>query len=301
MPSYTQYTGGDALGRGISQAIWGDFPYYLLHSDPSRCRLFFDDFMSLTQAGIAVASFTDTTDTTPGGMGIKGTYDNVLDGSVTATILSGEAGATGQDSGVGDLQIDGGGTDNDFAAIGFMDFALAGFARHGGSSTVGVNDQIWFEARMKVDSVADNAQAWVMGMAEIGAIQDAMLVDNTGVFITTLDFVGWQVLNADGNAALPVFQEGGNTKIVVGTGTNGTGAGTFAVAADTWIKFGYKMIGNLIIYYVDGGENSRITVVSTDNFPDVNRLCPVFGQKLGAAAAVETNVDWWMAGYFGDG
>ncbi len=301
MPTYTQYMGGDALGRGISQIIWGDFPYYLSHSDPSRCRLFFDDFMSLTQAGVAVATFTNGTDTTPGGVGIRGTYDNDLDASVTATILSGEAGASGQDSGVGDLQIDSGGTDNDSAIIGFMDFALAGLARHGGSSTVGVADEVWFEARLKFDSVANNAQAWIVGMGEIGMVADLALVNDTGVIITTLDFVGWQVLNADGNAALPVFQEGSATKIVVGTGTNGTGAGTFAVAADTWIKFGYKMKGNTIIYYVDGVENSRMTVASADNFPDVNRLCPVLAQILGAGAAVETNMDWWMAGYFGDG
>lgn len=257
--------------------------------------------MNLTQAGIAVANFTDTTDATPGGMGYGGTYDNVLDASVTATILSGEAGASGQDSGVGDLQIDGGGTDNDFSAIGFMDFALAGFARHGASSTVGVRDEMWFECRMKVDSVADNAQGWFLGLAEIGAVQDDPLADNSGEILTTLDYVGWQVLNADGNAALPIFQEGSNTKIVVGTGTNGTGAGTFAVTADKWFKFGYKMKGDTIIFFADGAENSRITVASADNFPDVNRLCPFFAQKLGAGSAVETNIDWWMAGYFGDG
>lgn len=290
MPTYTQYQGGSATNFDTSAAIWGDCPVNLMDQEPMNYgRHFFDDFI-----GVGTASLTDTTKIDAPGFPLG--YSNVLDSSVTLTWEASQAGATGQDTGRGIMRGTTTAVDLDFWALGLNEDADGGFARMNAGS-----DRAWFEARIRLDTVANNELGWFIGLAEVGTVLDQNLDDNTSELISGTDYVGWQVLTADGNAMLPIFQEGGNTKVVVGTGTNGSGAGTAVLVAAEYVKVGFKFNGSTdggtIKYYIDGVVNSQINIVSTDNFPDVNYLCPVALGRNGSAAAVLFDIDWWRAAY----
>lgn len=259
--------------REPSPAIFGDRLARCL-ANPGKGIAFFDDFTDLKQLASGntgqYASYQDT------GVTIKG--------SPVVSIANGQAGV---------LEVAGNDATNDEGSIIVGGNAGAAFKITDDS---GEARPVMFEARVKKASVDNTGTGFLLGLIEEGmAVADAM-VDNT-LEIASKDFVGWQCLAADGDAAAAIYRKAGQAKATVA-------ASSAALVADTWIKLGFvydpsfptdKRIkffvnGVEIPYYVTGANIAGAT------FPDGEELTLIFATK-NALTNTESKLylDWWAA------
>lgn len=261
---------GYSDGRLFSPKIWGDCP------PPDSIReaggtYHFDDFD-------AWQTFAEGDD-----VGDNDTYPYFTGGSDGVTI------AKLADTDYGTLEVAGNDADNDGSLIVYGN--AGGFARFGSG------DRVWLEGEIAKASVADNALSFFLGFLEVNVVPTTIitLVDDTHILDASEDFVGWRTLAADGDAAEPIYQEGGQTLAHVGTGTTnaqGSGNDTVLVAA-TYYKFGLKWDGRTVKYYVDNTLAAYYTPTSANSFPDTNHLAACWATKVGAAAESKTQMKWW--------
>ena len=268
MPTYTQYKDSTDSTRTPSVSIWADCPTLQIAHDPSLGYHFYDDFRHFAPLTIALAAndkYTYAADT------------GVLVADSTAT-------ADGGHIFMDDLD-----TDNDAGFLGHGTYAP--FARLSSS------DKMWFEARYKRLTVADNDGGLFLGLFEttVVPVSGTTLTDDASVLDASEDFVGWRILAADGDALEPIYQEGGNTIQAVGTGsTNAVGSGNDrAIVADTFIKLGMKWDGTRITYYVNGAVHAYYDVTSSDSWPDVNHLAMGWFESVNSTADLQRTLDWW--------
>jgi hypothetical protein len=194
----------------------------------------------------------------------------------------------------GILELSGNDADNDGTMLwhGWND----GFARFGTAPT----DKVWFECRFSKASIADNALAFFIGLSEVGTSAVAtILTANTGVPLSTEDFVGLSCLCADGDIAECIYQEGSATRVNVADMNS-------ALVATTKYKFGMKYRGGAgtnmqgeLVYYLNGAEIATLNVTDSLSFPDTNHLAMVCAAQVGAASESKFELDWWRVAAVG--
>ena len=260
MTNTVQYR-GDVSNRLSSASIWHDCPWLEIKSGTVDGHAFFDDFIEFDPPTIA-GEATDK-------------YYGI--GDTTATITS----LANTDHGAINFNP-AAGTDNDQMILvrGFE----SGFARFGPS------DKVWFEGRLSKASIANNALGFFLGFTEpenIG-IGDVTLQDNDTDPDLSEDFIGFNCLAADGDVVECIYQEGGGTLVNVGDVNT-------AIAAATFYKYGFRFDGpaGQLTYYIDGVLAQTLSVTSALAFPDVNHLSMIYTAKIGAGAAVLSQLDWW--------
>jgi hypothetical protein len=181
-------------------------------------------------------------------------------------------------------------TDNDECALQLGDAtSVAGLI----SDTAGADKLLIFEARVKMASITDTKMNMFVGLAEEGAAVNSWHADSGGV-LEDKDYIGFQVLETDGDALLFTYKKAGQTKVNVFT------YGT-ALAADTFYKLGFIYDPQAdptqrIKAYVDGVEQSTYitkTNIETATFPDGEELSPIFSMKNAAGEAMSASMDWW--------
>lgn len=254
-----------------SPNVWRDAPISEIRNGLVEGTYFFDDFLNF-------GTFTEGDDT--GAAHPVPYFANGSDGVTMAQLA---------DTDFGVLETAANDADHDGSLLVYGN--AAGWARFG------PNDRAWFEGRIARASVANDGLAFFLGFVEVNVVPTTVitLVDATAVLDLSEDFVGWRVLQADGDAAEPIYQEGGATLAHVGSGTTnaqGSGNDTAQVAA-TYYKFGIRWNGKRIEYFVNGLLNSWYTPTSADSFPDTNHLAMCWTTKVGTAAESKAQLDWW--------
>ena len=261
-----QYEGKNS-DRGPSPIIWSDLPRDI--QDPNVGFELFDDFTNFSKH----ISDQDTQQ-----------YASYIDTGVTLTQLAGVVG--------GQVQGAGNDADNDAGIL----------CTHGPlaqvSDTAGDDRKLWFEARIKKASVADNGVSFFIGLAfdhgssaPLSAVE--ALVDNTGA-LGAFSYLGFHVDAADGDALNFVYKAEGQAQ------TDAI-AGVQALAADTFYKVGFAFdpkaeTAKRIKVYVDGTEQTTYvtgTNIAAATFPDAEPLGLCLATKVGAAAEVLVTMDWW--------
>ena len=250
--------------RLLSPRIFGNLPIKNF-SVGLGGRFFFDDFLN-HPAHISAQTI--------------GNYSTYIDTGVTLKQSASDA--------TGAIEVAGNDADND-----------EGIVTTGGNSGGMVaidatgSGRIAFECRIKKASVADNACAFFVGLAEEGLAAAETLVDNTGE-IADKDMVGFRVKHDNGeeidfawNKASGSIQEHANIHTMV---------------ADTYVKLGFlydpsnHANDKQIKLFVDGVEESVYvtqTQLEASTFPDDEELAILLATKVGAAAESKLQMDWW--------
>lgn len=256
------------LGNGPSPDLWHDCPVLELLEDPGKGLYGFDDFSrmpTLTSGSGALDS------------GLYG-YDAYTDEGA----IAGPAGLQGAG-----LLISANDADNDEAHI---------QASGGGlviSDTASVARKLWFECRLKKASVTDNALAFFVGLCQV-PLATNMLVDNTGAMVASKSYLGFRVLQDNGEELDIIYGDSAGS-------VQEWAAAITSMVADTYIKLGFKYDPDhptrKIRFWLDGVEYKTDYIDAADiaaaTFPDGDVLAPTLLTKVGTAAESKLYMPWW--------
>jgi hypothetical protein len=151
----------------------------------------------------------------------------------------------------------------------------------------------WFEARVKLSQIAAEGGVLV-GLLQQAASADAIIADDTMIPTATLDYIGFQIVEAVANAAP-------NWRTMMQLAARAAVSETAAVASTSYVKLGMKSIPNAagtvasVYFYVNGTRLTDSTTTAATNFPLDVCLIPHFGIKAGSGAAFTLTIDWWRA------
>lgn len=270
MTNLVRYSGQSI--RGLSPALWQNWPAKLLAS-PGLGIFIFDDFEN-------VPAMTTGANT--------GRYAFYQDTGVTLKGIPTVNFGTKNDSGV--LEVAGNDADNDEGSIttGGNSGAFAMI-----SDTAGDKRKVIFECRIKKASIADNAAAFFVGLAEENLAAADTLIDDTGE-VASKDLIGFQVLHADGELVNSIYRKAAQAKQTVK-------ASVATMVADTYMRLGFiyqpnAVAAEQIAFFVDGIEQPDYvtgTNIAAATFPDAEELAMLWATKVGAAAESKLQLDWW--------
>lgn len=267
-----QYDGQTAPTNTPSRKIWANCPVMDLIQDPCAGRYLFDDFYGVG---------SDAT----GGLTLSsGMWDVYADTGVTMSPHC--SGGTTIDSA---LEIAGNDADNDEGHIASSPIAVF-------SSTN--PRKMWFEARFKKASIANNDLCFFLGLganwagpASIAAANS--LVDATGVCLATGSFFGFHCDAADGDAINAQYEASAQTPVE-------HIAGVHVPVADTYVKLGFVYdpdadSSKRITWYVDGTAQTTYvtqTQIDTATFPQNEPMQVCLLTKACDAAESKCQLDW---------
>ena len=278
-----------AGGRGLSQSLWRGFPLDEIFGGPAKIGAGIGIFEDFDSFGSAVDAATTTIRFGPQGARIY-----VDTATTVSTCNQLPYSSTLTSSGAhGVLRMACGATDKHQVAIQWCGVAGAPFAMDDTtpSATADAARDLAFEVRLRFGQVADNANGLFVGLAEEAMTgDDALMTDDTGVLVTTVDLLGFNILQADGNATNWVHQ-------VTSGGLVTTKAGIHVPVADTWYKYGfrYSALKKTITPFINGVENSNVvtsTATAAATFPDAVGMAPIIAVKTGGNTALVLDIDW---------
>ncbi len=157
---------------------------------------------------------------------------------------------------------------------------------------INTGGMLGFEARLKFDTVDGTADSsFLIGLCSKRTliVGDPLAVG--GAMISTLDFVGFQLFEADGDAMDTTHQETGVAPVV-------HQANAVTLVADTYVKIGmfFDPALKLLTFYQNGvplATTKSISDTAGDIFPNDIRLGMIMAQMGGAADPTLTEIDWW--------
>lgn len=159
-----------------------------------------------------------------------------------------------------------------------------------GKITDGDSGRVAFEVRVRFPQIV--TQNLFLGLSEEGcAVADT--ITDAGVFITTKDMIGFQVVEGASSTMTFSYQKASQTRQVPITALQ-------TLVADTWYKFGflYTSFGpntKRIRVFLNGAEQSTYvtaTNIAAATFPSGEELNILLGLKNGAGAATRMDIDW---------
>lgn len=285
------YGNNSGSSSGLSSEVWKKFAANANSNDGSSAFFAGDDFLVFGES-VAVSSNIACY------VGAAGQYKAYIDTTSTLAQLATERG------GVISLSLEA--ADNEEISI-----CQGGAGTAAATSVLGAihydtaasRKLTAFESRFRVSSVADDVNAFFIGlMEENGAVHNAK-TDNAGATIDN-DFIGFETVHVNSgtagtNALLKfVYKKDGQTQVTVGT--------VATLTAATWYKVGFVYdpfgrSGPQIIPYLNGVALPTLAVSATSldaaTFPDGEEMGFTAITKSGAATASTFDIDWWMAGF----
>lgn len=268
----------NVVSRMPSPAIWKDCPAEAFDKNHEG-RRYFNDFHA----------------------GVVGGSTLVLGqpGGLTAYMESNAAGdlaLAANDE--GHLQLIADGTDQDTYVVTSGD-NVAGVWK---TPAAGNPHRLWFEARVKINTITDADAGFFVGLAQPGEAKDAGgCFGGDAAALADVDYVGFAVLEGDGDALTAVYNEA----------TSGTAQSNAAatLVADTFVRVGFKVEftrdaavnggGHAQVqFYVDGvalGDSKAVDISKTNaNWPgatDMDLVISLVG-GTGIADSDVLTVDW---------
>lgn len=249
---------GPATGPGLSPEIWYDCPLVAMSVDPTFGVTAGDDFTVVQATGFPYEL-----------SGTNGTFTAVASSPYGEALLSAVTG-----------------TDNNEAHIAYNNDV-------GGLITCNTTKKWWFEARVKLSQVIAEGGV-IVGLLEQAASADAILADDSMILTATLDFIGFQFVEAVANAAP-------NWRTMMQLAARAAVSETAVAASTSYIKLGMKSTPNeaatvaTVKFYVNGAALADSTTTAATNFPLDVCLIPHFGVKTGKNTAFSITIDWWRA------
>ena len=258
MPSVVKAWSNDATSRGPSTQLWRKQQPLIGQrwTDPNQGVGFFDDFNEIMASGSRYALVEADSGST---VSLLGTDGSPIGGTCRLT-----TGSTAQME----------------AVIGTSEAALCKLGKGTG--------RVWFETRVRVSSVTNGVLAFVVGLTQVGSAAANLVTDTSGE-VATVDFVGFGVDAADGDALRLLYATASGA--VVEHDANAS-----TLAADTFVKLGLFFDGETTLkYYVDGAQvGTSVTATDTaTNFPNGELLSLAASVKTISATVETMDIDWW--------
>lgn len=250
-------SGAVASGVGLSPAIWSDAPLLQMMLDPTLGIMAKDFFTAVQATGFPYELSGD-----------NGTFAAVASAPGTALLNAPSSG------------------DNNEAHIAYNNDV-------GGLITCNATKKWWFEARLKLSQITV-AGGVIVGLLEQGASAGDILADNSMVLTATLDFLGFQIVEAT-NPTTMVWRT--INQLASRTAINEAAA----VASTSYVKLGMKSVPNsagtlaTVTFYVNGVALPDTVTTAGTNFPLNVTLIPHFGVKTGDTTAFGVTLNWWCA------
>jgi len=270
--------------RMPSPIIWNDCPVGSIAADPAKGQHAFDDFQNSVVPLVNEASATDFVAGVGNVLGDINWYAFCESDKLTEVVLSAD------NDGVLLLRNDT--TDADVTAITTGNNVVGRFR----TPTAGNAHGLWFEARVKVVTITDSDQGAFIGLCQPGEAKNAGgAMDGGGSGLSDVDHVGFAQLSGDCDDLILTYDE-------AGAGTAQTETGVITLAADTWVRVGFKVVtkgqGTYIQWYKDGaylGADYDVNITGTNaNWPgntDMDILLAAVGES-GSEAGDGLYVDW---------
>lgn len=275
--------GSERSDRWFSPNIWGDCPIEAIKNGTVIGRFFQDDF-------------TGPCPNTDAGL-----YEGAGESPGLGYLFYGDTGVTikaqaGVEEGV--VEVAGNDADNDESVM------STGSPSWNISDTAADAKKLWFEARVKKASVADNACGMFVGLGwdhgdGVSVAKTLCLTDDDAA-LGAFSFIGFHVDQANGDSIDFTYKAEGQTAVV-------TISGLDVVVADTFMKLGF-------VYDPDADTANRIPVflnnvkqttyvtganIAAATFPDAEPMAMVWAAKVGTAAESKAQMDWWRAAQLG--
>lgn len=271
------YTGHlNQAGRVFSPMLWKHVTGVgLTPSGTGAGWLLADDFRNL--GGILDSDISATVGTYVSEAGAYYSYQDT--GNTIANVAT-------EKNGIARISLDG--TDNDETWL-----SPGTATTVNGVITSGTGGVQIFEARVRFGQVGNDSMACFIGMAEEGAAVADAKADNTGALAAAKDFIGFDVLHADGDALRFIYQKASQTQQIVYTK---------AIVASQWYNLGFAYnpaaspskrlmvaIDNVPVAYVSA------TSIAAATFPSGEELNMLVGGKNGGAVASTLDIDSWAS------
>lgn len=264
MQHILKYTG--EAQNGPSYDLWKDCPVSEILADPSKGCHFFDNFVNC-----------------PTWTGPAGTLVDKYNVYGDTGVVIGPSGLQG-----GGLRITHDGTDHDEGAI-----QVGG----GGlliSDTASVSRKLWFEARVRKSTIANDGLAFFLGLMTPASAASDILVDTTGALAASKSYLGFRNLHDNGEE-LDVVHADSAGSIVEWK------ANIHTLVANTYVKLGFKFCPGetkRVRFWIDGTEYTTDYMDSTDialaTFPEDDVLAPMFATQIETGSTVFTaDMAWW--------
>ena len=254
---------------GSSAAIWGDCPLEAIRNGRVGGIIIEDDFEST----LSISA------------GAGDTLAGYLAYGDTGVTMAAQAGVAG-----GVIECAGNDADNDEGVLST------------GSPAFMISDaapkKLWYEARIKKASIADNACALFNGLAwDHGAgvsVAKTLCLTDDDANLGAFSYLGFHVDQANGDAMDFVYRAEGQAQTV-------KIAGVHVPVADTYVKVGFvydpqaddaKKI-KVFINNVEQSTYVTATNIATATFPDAEPMGMAWAVKVGAAAESKAQMDWW--------
>ena len=153
--------------------------------------------------------------------------------------------------------------------------------------------RLFFECRMRVQQIANSIGSIFVGLTQEAMGAANMITDDD--ILADADYVGWQMLTADGDQMEPVYSTYGGTARVVK-------ADAKTLVADTWYKFGFYCVNDRITYTINGVPITNTTLahpvsIGTTDVPDGEELQVTCCVKAYTTTDTTFDLDWVKVAY----
>lgn len=284
MTNTVQLRGGNSsyngvnTGRGLSPALWADFPIAEVQNGTRDGVFQYDDFLE--------TAFVVPTTEAMYGNGWKGFSST---GGVLTTTGS-DATAANSAWGVIALGSDG---DDEGASL---QKCNAPFKITGPQATAAARSgRLVFECRVKVSSIADTISDCFIGLCELSTLTATVPITATAGTLADKNFVGFHRLATDGDQFDVKYKADGQTVATVV-------ADAQQLVADTYVKLGfvYNPLTSYMSFYGNGLNfgTDYLTVATAGNpFPnDVNLALTIATLNAAGSISPTFSVDWIACG-----
>jgi hypothetical protein len=168
----------------------------------------------------------------------------------------------------------------------------------GGFLKMDTSHRVWFEARWKVNTIANTTFGVFVGMAEEALVADDAIIAADGT-MADKDYIGFVRLEADGDQCEPVFNKESGTDVVME-------ADAKTLVADTYVKTGMlwdptNRQSRFLEIFFDGVKETQAaydtvgskanTIDDTTNFPGGEELALYIVNEAGATPGT-LEIDW---------
>lgn len=143
--------------------------------------------------------------------------------------------------------------------------------------------KMWFEARVKVGTIADSQNGVFVGLYEDVEMTATVPIAADGTLATEV-FAGFHRLEGDGDKFDLVHCDGSTATTLL--------ADAITLTADTYVKVGMVFEDDVITFYADGAELATLAVGATE-YPDAATVNPVLAILGAATEATGVTMDWW--------
>lgn len=246
---------------GLS-SFWEDCPMEGIRNDPGVGFMMMDEFTDL---------------------GLSGTITTIISNAGTGRYLVfGDAGATiAPDAAVGGGIVLTEATDDEAVSI---------TTKQTPFQIIITGGNLWFEARIKTNTITTNKQAWFCGLMDATPQTSIVPLTATGT-IADINCVGFHHPEANTTAFDCSYKADTVTAVEVNSDVG-------TLVAGTYVQLGMKFdtYSNQLTFYINGSpQTTKKTIPSAagTDFPNDVCLAPVLAQVLAASASYTLTMDWW--------